>query len=94
MGVGLASASVLKPKVDLGSNVYPGDICVSSAQADVSSARLGPWGLYGCSQGVLSTFQDVPVSWASGYGNQTESPYLTGGPGIDTIPAVEFTTIS
>jgi len=96
MGVGQASASVLEPKADLGSNVYPGDIYVSSAQADVSGTALASdlGACTGAPTGVLSTFQSVPVSCASGSGNQAESPYITGGPGVDTIPAVEFTTVS
>jgi hypothetical protein len=96
MGAGLASASVLEPKADPGSKVYPGDIYVSSARANVSGTVLTSdlGACTGAPGGVLSTFQGVPVSCASGYGNETVLPYITGRLGVDTIPAVEFTAIS
>ncbi len=96
MGVGLTSAAVREPKADPGSNVYPGDIYVSSAQADVSGTALASdlGACPGAPTGVLASFQGVPVSCANGYGAQSESPYLTGGLGTDTIPAVSFTTVS
>lgn len=86
----------LNANVSVGSDVYPGDIYVSSLQADVSKTALASnlGACPGAPAAVLSTFQGVPVGCPEGYGNQTESPYILGGLGIDTIPAVEFSTIS
>ncbi len=68
MGVGLTSAAVREPKADPRQNVYPGDIYVSSAQADVSGAALasdlgactgGPTGFSTLSRAFLSRAQVV-----------------------------------
>ena len=85
----------LNANVSAGSDVYPGDVFVKSLQADTSGTALGSNLGYctGAPTGVLSTFQGVPVGCTTGYGSQTETPYIAGGLGIDEIPAVEFTTV-
>lgn len=84
----------LNANVSAGSDVYPGDVYVASSQADAAGTALASdlGACPGAPVGILSTFQGVPVGCANGYGAQTESPYIPGGLGIDTIPAVSFTT--
>jgi len=91
----------LTPNVSAGSDVFPGDVYVQSLQADVSGTALAGTisqpelgGCRGAPTDILSTFQGVPVDCAAGYASNVEAPNLPGGLGVDSIPAVEFTTAS
>lgn len=80
----------LSENVSAGTDVYPGDVYVSSLQADASSTALGSNLGYctGAPAGVLSTFQGVPVMCPVGCGSNID------GLGVDSVPAVLFVAAS
>jgi hypothetical protein len=86
---------LLSANVSAGSNVYPGYIFASSLQADVAGAALASdfGACPGAPTGVLTTFQGVPVGCSAGYGSDFESNAVSTYLGVDTIPAVEFSTV-
>lgn len=80
---------LLSSNVSSGSNVYPGDIFLSSLQADAGSTALASnfGACPGAPTGVLTTFQGVPAGCPNGYGGDVD------GLGIDNIPSVKFITV-
>lgn len=84
----------LSPNVSSGTDVYPGDIFISSLQADAGGSALASnlGACTGAPTSVLSTFQGVPVSCANGYGGNAETVINSSWLGVDNTPAVEFAT--
>ncbi|MGD0439926.1 MAG: hypothetical protein ABSB52_04810 [Acidimicrobiales bacterium] len=73
--------------VSVGSDTNPGNIFVSSAQADAGGSALES-NLGGCSgspSGVLSAFTEVPVDCADGYGTTNNIPAVQLNVGIGDL---------